>query len=310
MNSRTIFNNKKRRNQFIFYTSIVILPFIQFLIMYVGVNFRSILFVFQKYNEYEAEYATKFSYFGENIAEAWNNLFGNNVNLTYAWKNTLISYSVGLLMTFINIFICFFIYKKVLFAGWFKVVFYIPSIVNGFVTIFAFRYFVERGLPRIFPNNPIFTESGGLIANANTAFWALTIYTIWSGLGGGLILTIGQMSRTSVSVLEAAKIDGVNIFQEFIHVVWPVLYPVVTIGLYTGVTGIFLAGPPTFAFFGESADPQLYTFGYYMFTLVVGNKSSAAAYPISATMGIMFTCVAAPMVFALKHWFETHDPNN
>ena len=47
-----------------------------------------------------------------------------------------------------------------------------------------------------------------------------------------------------------------------------------------------------------------------MFTLVVGNKSNYASYPTSATMGLLFTLVAAPVVLLLKAWFEKHDPNN
>lgn len=310
---------KKRTRQMLFYAMLVTLPLIQFCIMYIGVNFRSILFAFQKYDAVNATYHTSFENFKTNITTIWNNLFGNNadVNLQYAWRNTLISYSVGLVNTAIGLVAGFFIFKKLFFAGYFRILLYIPNVISGFVTVFGFRYFIERGLPVLFPNNELFSTGGGLLANPETSFWTLTFYSLWSGFGGSLLMTTGQMSRTDKEVLEAAKIDGVNMWQEFIHIVWPTMYPVTTIGLYTGITGLFLAGPPTFVFFRTSAGPELYTFGYYMFTLVVSRDASGllstsnfSGYTTSATMGLMFTLIAAPLVFLLKHWFEKHDPNN
>ena len=303
---------KKRKQQMIFYAAIVTLPLIQYLIMYVGVNLRSILFAFQQYDEFKAEYVTDIAYFKTNVLTVWRDLFGNGskINLAHAWKNTLLSYAVTWVNLIVGMVAGFFIYKKLFLAGYFRILLYLPNVISGFVTVFGYRYFVERGLPILFPNTEIFRIGGGVISIPETSFWALTVFSVWSGFGSGLLMTTGQMSRTDKEVLEAARLDGVNLWQEFVHIVWPVMYPVTTIGIYTGITGLFLAGPPTFTFFESSAPPELYTFGYYMFTLVVGNKSSYASYPTSATMGLLFTLVAAPVVLLLKAWFEKHDPNN
>lgn len=302
----------KRKQQLLFYTALVALPVIQFFVMYVGVNLRSVLFAFQKYEAFTGEYLTSFAYVKENVQAVFKNLFGNglNVDLTYAWRNTLISYALTWVNMLVGLIAGFFIYKKFFLAGYFRIVLYLPNVVSGFIMIFGYRYFVERGLPLLFPDNELFTEMGGLIANPKTAFWALSFYSVWTGFGSGLLLTTGQMSRTDKEVLEAAKLDGVNLWQEFRHIVWPVMYPVTTIGIYTGITGLFLAGPPTFAFWNTNAPPELYTFGYYMFTLVLNGEANYASYPMNATLGLCFTLVAAPMVFGLKALFEKHDPNN
>ena len=119
----------------------------------------------------------------------------------------------------------------------------------------------------------------------------------------------GQMSRTDKEIIEAASLDGANIFQEFIHITFPTIYPVLIIQLYTGVVAIFTGGPPLYQFFASNVPNQAQTIQYYFFTLIIGSTSSLANYPKAALGGLLFTIVAAPIVFFLKWFLEKKDPN-
>ena len=301
--------NSKRVNQAIFYFCLIIVPLTQFILMYVVVNFRSILFAFQKYDFGTRKYSFDFAYFVENLKTICSELFAGKT-LGIAWWNSTKSYLVGLLIiTPLQILVAFFVYKKMPLAGYFRIVLYLPNIVAGMTTIIGFKYFVEKGLPKIFPNNGKLTLYGGLLANADTIFDTLLFYVAWTSMGGGLILMTGTMSRTDKSVIEAAQLDGVNIWQEFRYIVFPTIYPVLSIQLYTGVVAIFTGGPPLYQFYASNLPPQASTLQYYFFTLIVGSTSSPANYPKAALGGLMFTLVAAPIVFLLKRFFEKHDPN-
>ncbi len=307
---KTIFNNKARRGKFVFYCCLIAVPFIQFILMYVCVNFRSILFSFQKYDYTSGDYAFSMAYFWENLKTICRELFTGSL-LGRAWWNSLKSYLVTLLIvTPLQLILAFFVYKKLLFAGYFRIILYLPNMVSGMTTIIAFKFFVEKGLPLLFPNVTQFTHLGGLLANKDTIFNTLLFYVAWTSLGGGLILMTGQMSRTSKEVIEAAKIDGANMWQEFLHIVMPVVYPVLIIQLYTGVVAIFSGGPPLYQFFASNVPDEAATLQYYFFTLVIGSTSSVANYPKAALGGIIFTLIAAPLVFFLKWFLEKKDPNN
>ena len=307
---KTIFNNATKRGRFIFYCCLVAIPFIQFILLYVCVNFRSILFAFQKYDYDDAGYAFNLSYFAENLKTICSELFSGNL-LGRAWWNSIKSYLVTLvIITPLQIFVAFFVYKKLPLAGYFRIVLYLPNMIAGMTTIIGFKYFVEKGLPEIFPNVESFQYLGGLLANYDTVFNTLLFYVAWTSLGGGLILMTGTMSRTSREIIEAAHLDGANIWQEFIYIVFPTIYPVLSIQLYTGIVAIFTGGPPLYQFFASNMPPQVSTLQYYFFTLVIGSTSSPANYPKAALGSLMFTCVAAPLVFLLKWLFEKKDPNN
>lgn len=76
---KTIFNNKKRRGQFIFYWCLVIIPLVQFILLYICVNFRSILFAFQKYDFTNSVYVYNFSFFAENLKTICTEMFSGDI---------------------------------------------------------------------------------------------------------------------------------------------------------------------------------------------------------------------------------------
>ena len=301
---RTIFNNSARRREFYFYLGLIALPLIQFTLMYVVVNLRSVLFAFQSYDQETSSYVFGWHYFLNNFETVFTRFIYED-SLGIAWKNSAIFYILQLvIITPLSILTSFFIYKKLPLAGYFRIVLYLPNIVSGMATVLGYKYIVEFGISKWFP------PGSSLFTRPETAYGVLVFYSLWTALGGSLIMTTGVMSRTSVELLEASRLDGVNFLQELVHIVFPVVYPVVTIGLYTGVVTIFTGGPPIYAFFGaQPLTDNMTTIQYFLFTQVVGSTSSAANYPFAATSGLLLTLVAAPIVFVLKYFFEKYDPN-
>ena len=301
---RTIFNNSARRREFYFYLALIVLPLVQFVLMYVCVNLRSVLFAFQSYDQSTTTYVFGWQYFYENLKNVVTK-FVYDPMLGVSWRNSLVFYVLQLvIITPLSVLTSFFIYKKLPLAGYFRIVLYLPNIISGMATVLGYKYIVEVGLSSLLG----FDDS--MFNMKETAYGVLVFYSLWTSLGGSLIMTTGVMSRTSVELLEASRLDGVNFLQELIHIVFPVVYPVITIGLYTGVVTIFTGGPPIYAFFGsQPPSEQMTTIQYFLFTQVVGSTSLPDNYPFAATSGLILTLIAAPIVFLLKYLFEKYDPN-
>lgn len=306
---RTIFNNGARRREFYFYVGLIALPLIQFVLMYICVNFRSVLFVFQEYDQASTSYVFSWGSAITNLVDVFTR-FSTAPELLISWKNSVLYYVLQLvIITPLSVLTSFFIYKKLPLAGYFRIVLYLPNIVAGMATVLGYKYIVEFGLPALFPNSSLI-QDGSLFFNPSAAYGTLVFYSLWTGLGGTLIMITGVMSRTSFELIEASRMDGVNFLQELWHIVMPVVYPVLTITLYTGVVTVFTGGPPVYMFFGsEAPTSEVYTIQYYLFTLVVGSTASDAYYPFAATSGLLLTLIAAPIVFVLKYLFEKYDPN-
>ena len=60
---------------------------------------------------------------------------------------------------------------------------------------------------------------------------------VWSGTGYGIILYGAALTNVNNSLYEAAKVDGANTFQSFLHVTLPAISPTTFYLLITGIIG-------------------------------------------------------------------------
>lgn len=297
----------KRRKDLLFYVIMLAFPVLQFSIFYIGVNFNSILMIFQEYDDI----TLKFSFLPinrifQNFSDVFKSL-SNEAVFPYALKNSLISYFVSLVAgTGLALIFSFYVYKKFPLHGLVKVVLFTPSIISGMVLVSVFKEFVDFVIPGIVKmvNGK---EILGLIANENSVFGTVLFYCIWIGFGGSILLYVGAMNNISESVSEACKLDGANLFQEMIYIVFPLIYPTFVTFMVTGVGGIFTNQMALYSFFGGEADVHVQTFGYYMFDLT--KDSGEPKFPFLATMGTMMTLIVAPLTFFVKWALEKVGPS-
>ena len=102
-------------------------------------------------------------------------------------------------------------------------------------------------------------------------------------------------------------LDGANLFEELIYIVLPLIYPTFVTFIVVGVGGIFTGQMALYSFFGPEADQSVQTFGYYLFkrTKMAGDSD----YPFLSAMGLLMTCIAAPLTFLVKWLLEKFGPS-
>ena len=114
------------------------------------------------------------------------------------------------------------------------------------------------------------------------------------------------MNNISDSVIEACKLDGANTLQEIWYIVLPLIYPTFVTFIVVGVGGIFTNQMGLFSFFGEGADPDIQTFGYWFF--VKTKMAGAKDYPELAAVGLLMTAIVAPITLLVKWGLEKLGP--
>jgi len=65
----------------------------------------------------------------------------------------------------------------------------------------------------------------GLLGNINTALYAIVAVDVWKGVGIATVIYIAGMSSIPEEYYEAARVDGVTGWQNFRHIVLPLLRP-------------------------------------------------------------------------------------
>jgi len=141
------------------------------------------------------------------------------------------------IVVFIGLFVSLVLNQKIPFHRLFQAVYFLPFVfplaVTAIVWKVIFRPFsLMEQLTSLFGLGPIpWLSSGG------HALWAITISTVWSGVGYYSILLLAGLQTISSDVLEAALIDGASWLQRLLRIMLPLLKPTLLYVLVVAVIG-------------------------------------------------------------------------
>lgn len=281
----------KNKNDVIFYSVLLILPIVQFLLFYVYVNINTVLLAFQKFDGKDYVLAGF-----ENFAKVIKDFAGDGI-LLVAFKNSLIYYIASFFFgTMLTILFAYYIYKERFFHGVFKTVLFLPSIISSVVLVIMYRYFVDEAIPKIL--NDLFNvkiKDGGLYSNLETQYAIIFFYNLFVSFAGTILIYYGSMKNMSDSVVEAAQLDGANAVQEFIFVTMPSIYGIFVTFMIGSTAGLFTNQLNMYSFRSDAAPQNQYNLGYYMYITVL--KRDLVSYPYLAAMGTTFSIVAIAVTY-------------
>lgn len=299
--------NKSNRKKLLFYIALLILPIIQFLIFYVYVNFNSILLAFKEYNPTSESFndAYQFVWF-KNIGQVFQDFATNKNGLLNALKNTGVLFLFTMLIGIpLPIFVSYFIYKKGLFYKGFKIVLYLPSVVSTFAIVLSYMYFCEVAMPEI--GKAIHVTIDPLISNPKTLYGTILFFYLWFSVGSSFMIYASTMEGINPSIIEAAKLDGVNSIQEFIYIILPSIYPTIVTYIVTNIAVMFTNQMNLFSFFGIESPASLTTVGYYLYRETT--ISGISNYPYLAAFGIVCTIICIPLCFSIRYLLQKFGPS-
>lgn len=306
-NSVNIMGDKRAK---IFYACVIALPILNFLIMWLGVNFNSFLLAFQKYDFAKSLEADDTVYVWNgwnNIKRVWNDFTYDGGILRIALKNSLIHYIVPTAVgATVGLWASYYIAKKYWGGEFFKALGVAVSTVSGFIMCLLWLHFCTNAYPA-FVQNLFGIKVEGLMSNTSTVTFAILLFPCLT-IGTSLIY-ISVMSRIPSSCIEAAKLDGITPMQEFRYITFPLISPTFFMYFATGIPAIFTGQGNLYNYFGEFADPSVQTIGYVLFIKVAGSKASIAEYPYAAAAGMVCTFVCVPITVLARWLIKKYTPD-
>lgn len=284
---------QRRKKRLIFYSLLMIWPIIWWLVFYLYLNMDNIAKAFSMYD------GTKYVFYGlNNFKHVINNVFHEEV-LKYALRNSIIVYFTGFIAgLMLGQIFAFYVYKKLRGTKFFRTVLFLPMIIPGIAFVLCFKYITDRVMP--FISLRYFDHAmDGLLSSSKTAFPTLVFYFFWQGFAGSTVIYSNAMTNNvDPSVVEAALIDGITALQEYFHITLPLIFPTLQIFLISDIGAILTNGLNVFSFFGESADPQVYVMGYYIFKENL--RSTPFTIPYLAALNILVGLIPMPIIFTFK----------
>lgn len=290
-----------RKAEMGFYISIVTLPFIMFILMSVIPGYFYIfIFVIQKYDPYTGNLYFQPDIF-YNIREFLHTLLQQPdwaIGALNSFKLWLISWT---LMP-VSLFTSFYVAKKMPASRFFRFILMMPGMLSGMIWVLLYKNFADFALVDLF-NLPY-----GALSDIDQQFTAVVIYGIWMSIPSSLLVYSGVLSGVSSELIDAGRVDGLNLVGEFWHISLPHLYPVWMVSLIGMLTGFLTASGSVFEFYGLNANRNNYTIGFLMFQKVMSNNG-VAYYGFNAAGSIVFSFVGLPITLIGKWALERYGPS-
>lgn len=295
----------KRKNLLrnsIFYVVMAGIPILQVIIFYIYVNFNSILLAFKTYDEVTMSYKWLP---GGAFFSNFQGFFHDLTTLPFlkaAFGNTFMMFGLVLLVSYSGgILLSNYIYKKRLLGKFFRVILFTPSMISGIIMVTLFQFFADAAVPVLTGNATV-----GLLADTNTAFPSIICYTLWLGLGSGMLVYVGTMGSINDSMVEAAQLDGCTPMQEFFKITLPTIYPTILVFFVAKMGSIFAEQINLFTFYGTDAPYDYYTYGYWLYVRTLAGEAN---YPQLAAAGLCFTLVLAPLTLFVRWLLNKFGPS-
>ena len=129
--------------------------------------------------------------------------------------------------------------------GWrfFRSVYFLPTAISWVVIgMFALRFFSATGvLNQLLGHVGFGKQPTDLLAGEGSALAALAITFIWSMVGTNTMIFLTGMATLDPTLIEAAKVDGLSVFQIFFRVTLPLLTRFVQFAFVITVISAFSA---------------------------------------------------------------------
>lgn len=128
-------------------------------------------------------------------------------------------------------------------SGIFKGVYFFPSLINSVAIGFVFIFFFQPGSTLDTVLNMV--GLGGLtklwLQDQGTNNICLAFVSVWRYIGYNIVMFAAAMASISPDLLEAARVDGANKFQQLRHIILPGISTILGLQLFLSITGALSA---------------------------------------------------------------------
>ena len=288
-----ILNKLKSRKtrRILFIVGMLSLPLLQWLVFFVYVNINTIRMSFQDLRPNAPEGFSLVNY---------RNFFydlSSTKKFVYALRNSFLFGLNDLFLLFVSLGLAYFFYKKIRWSSFFRIIFFLPSIISIVIFITAYQNMFNMGVIDTLLEGIGFKTLPDWFAN--TSPWLvplIMLYCLWVGTGYNVLIMGGAMGNLPEDVMEYSRLEGVNYFNEFFRVVIPMIWPTVMVGVLGSITIMFtLFLQIDLMTVNGGTKGQAMTIAYMINGFVKSRDLGRAS-----TYVVIFTVIAIPLIVLIR----------
>lgn len=201
---------------------------------------------------------------------------------------------------FLGLFLAVLLNSKIAFKNGFRAIFFVPYTLAVLVIGYVFKYIFMVPIPQIGQALGIDWLSTSLLTNPDLAWFPIAFLSIWQGVAYSTLLYLAGLQTIDTEVYEAADIDGVNAWQKFWQITFPLIGPFFTINIVLSLKNALSMFDQVIALTGGGPDSKTETVSYLIFQNGLGNGE----YAYQMANAVTFFIVLAILAFIQLKFFS------
>lgn len=176
---------------------------------------------------------------------------------------------------------------KVIGKGFFRCVYYLPSVTSAAVMslVFSFMFSPYNGVVNEMLGKIFGLPSIDWLTNSNMAMWSCVIFSLWGSFGHNMLLILSGLQGISNDIYESASLDGASKIRQFFSITLPMLSPVLKTVLMLSLIGSLQAMDSILIMTNGGPNHGTETMSLYIYNMFFAG-SSMPAYGYGAALGI------------------------
>ncbi len=295
------FYSKPKFKMYVFIFSLIIIPLLNFLVFWVYVSFDTVLLTFQKFSVRTGEYEwVGFANYGEVFRDYIFGIGNAYPEKQQIFLNSLHAIAINLIILPLSFIAAYAFFKKVPMEKYFRVCFYLPSIISISVLTICFRNLFHGDFG---PIKMLFAKLGfepvWLSADSEQMWTLIYIFCIWAGLSTNVIMMNSAMMRIPSDISDYTKLEGVGFWREAVTIVLPLTLPTIGIYMISVITSVFgFALQPMLIADNYGTNNKFLTIAWKILADTAGGRQNDMI--LSSTLGISLTLLLTPFVVLVR----------
>lgn len=292
-------NKKSTDKTFIpFILFCTVIPIANFLLFYIYPNLSAFTMAFTDKNGVVSL---------DNFQRFFHELTVPTADIRIAFINTFITFGIILISFPFKVLVSYFIYKKVPGHKFFRIVFFIPTIVFSVAVSMVFMRLVSvDGIIAQWIGEQLnLGYTPELLGDSRFANTTVLLNMIWLSFPGDLIIWGGTFARIPEEVLESGRIDGTTWWTEFTKITVPLVWPTVALQMVLMFCGIFSASGNVFLLTGGEYDTvTLNAWMYLQLFENSGNQYTSNVYNYMSAVGLVISVIAITISLLIRRYTD------
>ena len=221
--------------------------------------------------------------------------------------NTVSMIGLALLINLpLTLLFSYMIFKKIRFHSVLRVGMYVPCVLSLVILSLFYKIMISGAAS----NGPLFSllESWGMsgpvirngaLSTAETAWWAVIVFSVWTGVNGNIIYFNSAMARLPEDLLESADLDGATQMRQFFSIVLPMIWPTITTMVITLIGGTVAWFQPVQIMVSNEQTAGTVGVGT-MAWIIVSQVTGGESVGFPAAFGVVVSVVFGGLVMLLK----------